>query len=93
MQRAYAYADEGGRVPLELEIAWRANDIGAETVLGERAPAYLVRRVALSGSVYRAFHSRKHYRDSNGAENWAEWARLNPEYHRLLIAAMVDRNE
>lgn len=90
MQAAYRYAEQGGEVPLDLEMAWRCNDIGAEAVLGVNASARVIRRIALAGSVYRAFISRRDYRDKNGSENWAEWARLHPDLNRLLIAAMGD---
>lgn len=93
MQAAYRYAAEGGAVPLELETAWRVQDIGAEAVLGINAPAKLVRRVTLSGAVYRAFISRRDYRDKDGAQNWTEWAGYNKEANRLLVMAERYANE
>jgi len=93
MRTAYAYAESGGRVPLELEAAWRISDIGPEAVLGERAAAYMVRRVALSHAVYLAYCGRRDYRDEHGAENWAKWSKHYPDQNRLLMAAMKDSNE
>jgi hypothetical protein len=93
MRAAYAYADEGGRVPLELEAAWRVHDIGAEAVLGDQGEARFIRRIALSEAVYRAFVSRRDYRDKDGAENWAEWAKHYPEQSRLLVAALRESDE
>jgi hypothetical protein len=90
MRAAYVYAEEGGEPPIELETAWRVQDIGAEAVLGVNAPARIVRRVALAGSVYRAFVSRRDYRDQHGAENWAEWAARHTEQNRLLNMAARD---
>lgn len=90
MRRVYAYAESGDDLPLELEMAWRIEDMGAAAVLGADAGARLIRRIALAGNVYRAFVSRDSFRDSSGASNWAEWAQRNPQANRLLLAAMGD---
>ena len=95
MSAVVEYADDptGREVPLELEMAWRVQDFGAEAVLGVNAPARIVRRVSLAGNVYRAFISRRDYRDKDGAENWTEWAAHNKEQSRLLNLALRDQDE
>lgn len=87
MQAAYRYAEEGGAVPLELEAAWRIQDVGSEAVLGKDVSAKLIRRISLASSVYHAYLSRRDYRDDKGVNNWAEWAKKHPDLNRLLIAA------
>lgn len=91
MARAYAYAESNGHgpVPLDLEIAWRCEDMGAVAVLGQNVAAGLIRRVTLAGNVYRAFASRAAYRDESGATNWAEWAGKYPAENRLLNRAAM----
>ena len=90
MRAAYQAAEEqDAPVPLELEMSWRVSDIGAAAVLGNEAAAYLIRRVTLSGAVYRAYKSRDAYRDEHGAANWVEWACKHPEQNRLLIKATI----
>lgn len=91
MQAAYAYAEDGnGDPPIELEMAWRIHDVGAEAVLGINAPARLIRRVTLSHAIYCAYCSRRDYRDQKDTENWAEWAKKYPDQNRLLTSIRPD---
>jgi hypothetical protein len=90
MQKALACASGEGAVPLELEMSWRIEDIGAEAVLGREVDVRLIRRITIARKVYNAYNSRSNYRDENNAPNWAEWASNNPDLNRLLM--MAERN-
>ena len=81
MASAYRYADDGGRVPSEIEILSAVDRFGAASVFGRPIGAGEIRRMNVSESIIRA------YRERERAENWAEWARDNRTMAALLAQA------
>lgn len=88
MTAALLYAEGSGPQPDELVIAWNIDRYGVQAVMGR---SYLgvreIRRLNAATGVYRAYQSRKGYRDKDGLENWAEWARNYPDLSALLMQA------
>jgi len=90
MAAAYAYADGSGPMPHEIELSWQIERYGAQAVMGRPyLGAAEIRRMTAADNVLRAYRSRESYRDEEGQENWAEWARKYPELNRLLISIEV----
>jgi hypothetical protein len=82
MARAYAYAEGDGPEPWELTQLRAIDRFGAQAVMGRCLSVGEIRRMTVAQSIVGAYQARAK------AENWADWARRNPDLSSLLNAAM-----
>ena len=75
---------EGGPLSRELSLLRYVDRFGAMAVFGRTPGAGELKSMALAENVVNAYHDRAK------AENWAGWARENPELNKLLIMAVKD---
>src|SRR3990167_6060092 len=60
MAAAYAYAEGGGPMSHEIELAWQINRFGAQAVMGRHyLDAAEIRRMTAAGNVLKAYRSRE----------------------------------
>ena len=88
MAQVYRYCAGHGRVPAELEMAWRAEEYGAAAVFGRVLGVGETRRMTAAKRVYNAYHARAAYRDKDGNKNYAEWAGKYPDDAEMLNQAV-----
>ena len=81
MARAFRYAEGDGPPPLELEEIRMIDRFGAMAVLGRIAGMREMRHMAAVENIVSAYRAR------GQAQNWAEWAQINPLLSHLLNAA------
>lgn len=95
MAAAYEYADGGsqGRMPDYLYLGQLIDRWGVAAVLNRGyIGAGEGRRIMIVERIVRAVQGRDAYRDSDGRENWAEWATANPaEAELLALCAEMSR--
>ncbi len=88
MAQVYQYCAKKGRLPIELETAWKVDEYGADAVFGRRLGVGEMRRMSAAKRVYVAYHNRENYRDKDGKKNFAEWAGKYPYDAELLNKAV-----
>ena len=75
---AYRYADSGGDLPKEVLLAGYIDRFGVSAVYGRVLGAGEIRRITASENVIKAYRGRAK------SDNWADWAKQNPELNRIL---------
>jgi len=88
MAQVYQYCAGQGRLPIELETAWKVDEYGAEAVFGRVMGVGEMRRMSAAKRVYNAYHARARYTDKDGNKNYAEWAKQYPDDAEILGVAM-----
>jgi hypothetical protein len=89
MVAAWNHLEGGDPKPNELILLDYIDRYGAQAVVGRTLGAGELRSMTVAGNVRQAYVSRMNYRDKDGAENWTEWARNNPEMSQLLNHAAM----
>ena len=80
---AYRYADDGGTPPREIVLASLIEDYGVAAVMNRNyLGAGEINRMRTAKAVIRIYQERQK------AQNWAAWARENPEDCGFLNSAM-----
>ena len=89
MAAALDWLEGDGLKPDELKLLDYIDRFGVRAVMGrDTLGAGEMQAMVMADNVRRAWLSRAGYRDQNGAENWAEWAAINPEMSMVLNYAM-----
>lgn len=88
MAQVYQYCAKRGRLPVELETAWRVDEYGAAAVYGRVLGVGEMRRMSVARRVYNAYQSRDAYRNKDGNKDFAEWAGKYPDAAELLNDAV-----
>lgn len=88
MGAVYQYCAKKGRLPVELEMAWRVEEYGAAAVFGRVLGVGEMRRMSAAKRVYAAYHARDNYRDKDGNKSYAEWAGKYPDDAEMLNQAV-----
>lgn len=82
MAEAYAYCESDAPQPEELILLGYVDRFGAQAVLGRALSAREIKSMVLAENVVRA------YRERQAAQDWAIWAKDNPDKAHLLNEAM-----
>ena len=88
MAAAYAYADDGQHQSHEIMLGQLIDRFGVEAITGNP-----VLSVSMARSIMRAEYIEQAYKSRLEAENWAAWAKENPEKDKILNQAMLAANE
>jgi hypothetical protein len=90
MVAVYRHLADGGPKPDWLQASDYIDAFGAQSVFGRPLGMAEMNLLIASRNMRVAFDSREHYRDKNGAVNWAEWGGRNPDLHKLLAWAEIE---
>ena len=79
---AYRYADGDGTIPDDLLLLSYCDRFGVEAVYGRTPGGQELRRMIAAENVVKSYEERQQ------SDNWAAWARDNPEKSEILNRAM-----